>query len=390
MRCRVPVLLCALLVTALVVGATPAAAQPATTEETRLEVQLQDDGDARWTVVAVVPLEDEEDIEEFQSFANAFESGERDFDLGVETFRRAAEETSAATGREMRIPQDSTDRNAVIVNETEDGEVISQRGEFRLSFTWTSFARQDTSGTLYLQDSFNTTNGTWLPGLSDGQTLVLKSPPGYGGPSTSPIAPRAGELRWDGPQTFEPGYFDIVYEPGNGGPGGTDTETPVGPGGIQLSTLLLFGAVVLSAAALLLGLYLLWQRRDGETDGGVEATPSATDGPSATTTTESDETAGVGTSTDDETATDEGDEPEPPTDPELLSDEERVEQLLERNGGRMKQANIVKETGWSNAKVSQLLSSMDEAGRIEKLRIGRENLISFPDEQLGEFDDDEA
>jgi hypothetical protein len=75
-------------------------------------------------------------------------------------------------------------------------------------------------------------------------------------------------------------------------------------------------------------------------------------------------------------------------DEELLSDEERVERLLERNGGRMKQANIVKETGWSNAKVSQLLSSMDDEGRIDKLRIGRENLISFPDEDVTDIDDE--
>jgi hypothetical protein len=65
---------------------------------------------------------------------------------------------------------------------------------------------------------------------------------------------------------------------------------------------------------------------------------------------------------------------------ELLSDEERVEYLLESNGGRMKQANIVSETGWSDAKVSQLLSSMADEGRVNKLRLGRENLISLPDE----------
>ena len=78
-----------------------------------------------------------------------------------------------------------------------------------------------------------------------------------------------------------------------------------------------------------------------------------------------------------------------PLDQELLSDEEYVERLLKRNDGRMKQAAIVKETDWSNAKVSQLLSSMDEEGRVEKLRIGRENLISFPDEQVGELDGEE-
>jgi uncharacterized membrane protein len=65
---------------------------------------------------------------------------------------------------------------------------------------------------------------------------------------------------------------------------------------------------------------------------------------------------------------------------DLLSDEERVEHILRQHGGRMKQAQIVEETRWSNAKVSQLLSAMAEAGRVEKLRIGRENLISLPDE----------
>jgi len=54
----------------------------------------------------------------------------------------------------------------------------------------------------------------------------------------------------------------------------------------------------------------------------------------------------------------------------------------------MKQATIVKETGWSNAKVSQLLSAMADDGAINKLRIGRENLISFPDEDVTDLDQD--
>jgi len=73
-------------------------------------------------------------------------------------------------------------------------------------------------------------------------------------------------------------------------------------------------------------------------------------------------------------------------DPELLSDEERVNRLLRQNGGRMKQGTIVDETGWSNAKVSQLLSKMDDDEEIEKLRIGRENLITLPDVDLTEID----
>jgi len=64
----------------------------------------------------------------------------------------------------------------------------------------------------------------------------------------------------------------------------------------------------------------------------------------------------------------------------LLSDEERVLALLRENGGRMKQADIVDATDWSNAKVSQLLSGMADDGAVEKLRIGRENLITLPEE----------
>jgi len=50
----------------------------------------------------------------------------------------------------------------------------------------------------------------------------------------------------------------------------------------------------------------------------------------------------------------------------------------------MKQSKIVEETRWSTAKVSQLLSAMDDEGRIEKLRIGRENLISLPGEGVND------
>jgi hypothetical protein len=90
--------------------------------------------------------------------------------------------------------------------------------------------------------------------------------------------------------------------------------------------------------------------------------------------------AGAEAATGDD-ATDAESDAEGTVDPSLLSDEERVERLLDRNGGRMKQARIVKETGWSNAKVSQLLSTMADDGRVEKLRLGRENLISLPDEK---------
>ena len=362
MRCRVPLLLCALLVVGTLVGVAPVGAQ-SSVEETRLEAQLQDDGDARWTIVATVPLEDEEDLESFRSFAEDYEEGERDLQLGVEAFERAAAEASRATDREMSIGR--TNRSAAVVNETEDGEVTDRYGELRVSFTWTSFARTDENDTMYVGDAFNTTNGTWLPALGPNQTFVIRSPPGYTAPTTSPIGAENGNLRWEGPQTFSPGYFEIVYQPASPGPASR----------LNLSTMLLVGALFLSAAALSLGLYLLWRRRDGPGTSAPEREGAEADGP--------DEPAASGTTNaEPEAAAD--DEP----DLELLSDEERVEYLLERNGGRMKQADIVKETGWSNAKVSQLLSSMAEEGRVDKLRIGRENLISLPGEGVADLDPD--
>ncbi|SEH38401.1 hypothetical protein SAMN05192561_101362 [Halopenitus malekzadehii] len=108
--------------------------------------------------------------------------------------------------------------------------------------------------------------------------------------------------------------------------------------------------------------------------------PEDTDGTTETgaaETADGTETADEADEADDEKAGDEGAATAP--DPSLLSDEERVEALLERNGGRMRQADIVSETGWSDAKVSQLLSAMADEERVEKLRLGRENLISLPD-----------
>ncbi|MFB6280676.1 MAG: helix-turn-helix domain-containing protein [Haloferacaceae archaeon] len=60
------------------------------------------------------------------------------------------------------------------------------------------------------------------------------------------------------------------------------------------------------------------------------------------------------------------------------SDEERVLALLRERGGRIRQSEVVDATDWSKAKVSRLLSSMAEAGRIRKVNVGRGNVIELP------------
>ena len=378
MQCRVPLLLCVLLVCAPVLGATSVAGQPQT-DGTHLEAHLQPDGDADWSVTFAVPIEHAEEREELEAFAARFEAGDSDLDLGSEAFERAAAEASEASGREMSIS--AVRRDTEIRTEADGGDAATQYGVLRISFTWESFARIDDNETLYVDDAFNTTDGTWLPGLSPDQSLTIRGPEDYGAPTTSPIGADGGDLRWDGPATFEPGYFTIVYDPSS--PGTT-------AGG--LSNALVVGALALSGTALVLGLYLLFARRrtdesqiEGDTN---DPTVTPDQGGEASEVTPTPTAAEADSSEADTGETDDAETDSP--DLELLSDEERVEHLLEQNGGRMKQATIVKETGWSNAKVSQLLSSMDDADRVEKLRIGRENLISLPGEGVGELDADDS
>lgn len=63
---------------------------------------------------------------------------------------------------------------------------------------------------------------------------------------------------------------------------------------------------------------------------------------------------------------------------EFLTDEDRVIRLLESNGGQVRQLDIVEQTEWSKSKVSRLLSRMHDNDQIEKISMGRENLIALP------------
>jgi hypothetical protein len=257
------------------------------------------------------------------------------------------------------------DRKMQIRNVNRSGEIASGTGVLRLTFTWTNFLGNGQNETLVLRDAFLTPgNRTWLQSLEGDQELVVRTPPGYF-ISTNPGLPqRSDSLIVDGPQQFEePGALTIEYRP---------LDQPPVPWELVIG-----GAVVAVVAVALVGGFLFFRRdRSDERETPAAASdPAGDDGDDRVANS-----AGGGAAT-----ADAGESADDGVDTSLLSDEERVEHLLERNGGRMKQANIVRETGWSDAKVSQLLSSMAEDGRVEKLRLGRENLISLPDaEERGE------
>jgi hypothetical protein len=352
-------------------------------------LDLQRNGDARWTVTIEQSLPTRNATEAFRELGQRWENGIANVQFDADLFRQFAGLASDATGRQMEIPTDSIERSYSV-----DGDT----GTLTLSFTWTNFAQVD-GDQLVVDDSFLSPDGSWLPYLEPGQTLVIRPPDGYV-VTDSPPGPGLDDeaIRWEGPESFSSSYFTdnpIVFRdegsgtgtPGSPGPTspGTSSETP-GPTG-EFPRGLLFGVI---AALLLGGGMAVYRSTGGDLDlGGTTGASGSTGEDGPTGAEDGDAPGGEPADGGESEPADESPDSTPAgpfagVDEELLSDEERVQRLLEANGGRMKQATIVKETDWSNAKVSQLLSSMADDEEIDKLRIGRENLISLPDVDVEE------
>lgn len=312
-------------------------------EQTRIVVEFRENRSARWSITMRYRLDTKNETEAFRRYVTAFERRDVDAGLDVQMFRTIVNRSSEATGRSM----------AVVAPEYR-GTVGNQTGTVTLSFTWTNFLTRTDENTLRFNDAvLLPDNQTWLSSLQPGQTMVIRAPDGYS-VTDSPFGVENNSVVISGPREFD-GNTDITYQRDS-------IQSP--PWGLVAG-----GLVV--AAVVLAGALLVRRRRFPSTTDGGELSADVVD------VSEPDATPPANPIPPDdssEPADDEADD----IDLELLSDEERVERLLERNDGRMKQATIVRETGWSDAKVSQLLSSMADEGRVDKLRLGRENLISLP------------
>ena len=337
-----------------------------------ITVQIQSDGAARWTVSSTYPLEDDNATAAFEQLRAQFEAGRTDSEFSADVFRAVVPTVSDRVGRTMEIRDPS--RSSRIVEEGNNST-----GVLTVEFTWTNFSRVENERVVV--DAFSM---EWFGDLAANQTLTIRAPDGY---DTERVLPEAsianGGYRWSGPQTFGADEPTAVF---------TEANSVVG---VSMVVLVVVGLVALLAGGASVWAYyrgepaLSWLRRvrggvgTGEAADESEAgEPAGESGAAAESGMATESAAGAAAAESDET------EPED-VDPELLSDEERVERLLREHGGRMKQTEIVEETRWSTAKVSQLLSSMAEEGRVEKLRIGRENLISLPGEGVDDGVDEE-
>jgi uncharacterized membrane protein len=346
--------LCVLALSLVAGSATPVASTDTTqrdlapsiqtvpdTDTTTTRITPSENGSAEWELTIRMALETETDVEEFTAFQAAFEQNRSQY---VGEFRdrmtRVVANAANATGREM------TARN--FTGETGMQQTPRRWGYVTYRFEWDGFARAE-DGRIAVGDVFR---GGYFLGEDD--ILVVTVPDGY---EPIEIAPdpdrnRGGELQYNGPAAFENERPSLVFTTGEASNPDGGGDLPTGQSD-ESSLLLAVGGllVVLVVAGLAYG-------RLRETDEERSGSDSLSGAASSTQPSPDDGQAG-----------------------ELATDEDRVRSLLESEGGRIRQADIADRLGWSDSKTSRVLSDMADDGDIEKLRIGRENVIDLVDDE---------
>lgn len=343
-------------------GSQPPLTSPDGFTNAEFEIRVYRNGSARWAIRATRPLENQSDIERFRSFAETFGSTEtdtfRNFRLRAQRLVRFG---TNATGREMNATGFARDTRVVELGQT--------RGVVELSFLWTNFASTD-GNRVVVGDVFR--GGMFVDA---GQRLVIARGPDLVFESISDDPPPDSQsvegnltasetVTWFGERDFPDQRPRAVLVPvgarGDASPAetvpATATPSPAtgGSGGVGILPFV-FVAVILLALS---GGFVLYTgtvdavRPSSGTNAGAASTGAANPGE---------------TTTQDAVST--------------ISDEDRVLRLLDTNGGRMKQVDIVDEMDWSKSKVSMVLSDMEADGTISKLRVGRENIISKAGEE---------
>lgn len=349
-------------------GSRPAAAQEF--DRTVFTIEVFPNGSARWQFSYRRGLANETERQRFEEFADSF--NENETNTYREFKRRAGGLTAAGTNETDREMNATGFEKQAYVNR------LGNQGIVEMSFVWTNFAER-TDGQIVVGDVFE---GGMYVGPDQQLRVTWDKNLRPTAVDPDPVQNDSGSLVWVGGENgrqFLDGRPRVVFVPegtDGDGEGGTDGTVTVSPDDAASGGGPPLWPVAVLLAALLVGGAVAYRR--GALGGGTDGSGPPQDG------------SGGGTTP----PTDGGESAAGPaiSDAELMTDEDRVLALLSENGGRMKQVDIVEETGWSKSKVSMLLSEMEEEGQISKLRVGRENIISRagdePDAARSPFDDE--
>lgn len=334
-----------------------------------LDVDVDADGTAAWTVRYRLDIGTQNRSEAFESLRADIRQNTSAY---VADFRSRIRQTVAAAENATGRPMSAT--NFSVRTRTEQ---LSESGFVTYAFRWTGFAAVD-GEVLRAGDAVG---GLFL---DERTTLSLSFPADRAVRSVTPEPTRREEAAvvWTGRRSFDADEPRLVVGPPRSG-------LP------QWLPLVGIGALLVGLGGGLA--YVLRGRDTGEaehTDTPAGATPPTTEDADATGAGDGAQEAAAG---DTGAEPDDGSEEEQPADQEdrppaeLLSNEERVVRLLEDRGGRVKQQDVVSALDWTEAKTSQVVTDMREAGDVEVFRIGRENVIKLPDAELtdGESGDGE-
>ncbi len=348
-------------------------AQSEEVDNEQFKLTIHENGTVQWTFQTNRHLDDDEEVEQFETFAAEFNDDE-DHQLFAD-FRDQAEALVRNADDELdrKMAARQFEREAGVETDTQGNSV----GVVRMSFYWEGFGDQQDDrvvvGDVYEGGHYIGEDQWIVFEAGDGLVFTEYEPRETGEYSGSELTD-SDSITWKGEEVFSDNQPRAVLQPAdavdesevngepNANPNGSEDDDP---------WMLFTGIIVL---VLGIGIIVAW-RRDATVFERLVPANTAEQSRDSTEPSASE-------STDDPAVPDE----------ELLTDEARVRSLLEENGGRMKQVRIVEETGWSKSKVSMLLSDMEDEGELSKLRVGRENIISLdghePEAAGSPFDDE--
>lgn len=310
-------------------------------DEIHIDVEIHENGSATFSVDYRFPINPEnESIEEWELLRDDIESNPQEYvDREAEGWNEVRSDGENATDREMEIS------NFTVM--TDESTAPRDLAHVKYQFEWSSFAHVELNR-IEAGDALSEFT------LVDDTTLQFSWPESYSAYEIDPDSDDRGEgsVFWDGGGTefTEDQPRVVLIEDTESA--GEATESENGP---AMPWLAVGAALGVLAAAGVVG---WWFRRGRE----PEPTDADSDAPS-------EPTASVGQSG-------------PPA--ELLSNEERVLRLIEDRGGRIKQQEVVSELDWTEAKTSQVVGGLREDDEIDVFRIGRENVLALPDEEIDE------